>query len=109
MLNDGQSFGNQVVPAYVLQDIKNTPGDPNWSLPAPDGYKPFYRSFWWGEGNPGGDVSGLGIHGQIVHVVTKDGLVIAMFSSWPRAEANGPKVGWDATGQLMDALIAKFR
>ena len=109
MLNDGQSFGNQVVPASVLQDIKNTPGDPNWSLPSPDGYKPFYRSFWWGEGNPGGDVSGLGIHGQIVHVVPKDGLVIAMFSSWPRAEANGPNVGWDATGQLMDALIAKFR
>lgn len=109
MLNDGKALGQQVIPAFVLQDIKNNPGDPNWPLPARTGYKPFYRSFWWGQGNPGGDVSGLGIHGQIVHIVPEEGLVIAMFSSWPRAEANGEKVGWDVTDDLMDALVAKFR
>ncbi len=109
MLNDGKSFGNQVIPSSVVNDIFNQKGDPTWSLPTRPGYKPFYRSFWWGEGNPGGDIGGKGIHGQTLRVVPQADMVIVMYSSWPRAEANGDRVGWLQTDELVDAIVAKFR
>lgn len=109
VLNDGKAFGNEVIPAAFIQDIKGQQGDPNWSDPAPSGYKPYYRSFWWGEGNPSGDISGYGIHGQFVRVVPEAGLVITMYSTWPRADGNGETHGWGPSLELMDAMIAKFR
>jgi CubicO group peptidase (beta-lactamase class C family) len=109
MLNDGKSFGNQVIPSAVVNDILNQKGDPTWSLPSRPGYKPFYRSFWWGEGNPRGDIGGKGIHGQTLRVVPKADMVIVMYSSWPRAEANGDLVGWLQADELVDSLVAKFR
>ena len=109
MLNDGKSFGNQVIPSAVVNDIINQKGDPTWSLPSRPGYKPFYRSFWWGEGNPRGDIGGKGIHGQTLRVVPKADMVIVMYSSWPRAEVNGDRVGWLQADELVDSLVAKFR
>jgi CubicO group peptidase (beta-lactamase class C family) len=109
VLNDGKAFGNEVIPAAFIQDILGQQGDPRWPYPAPDGYKPFYRSFWWGEGNPDGDVSGYGIHGQFVRVVPEAGLVITMYSTWPRADGNGETHGWGPSAELMDAMIARFR
>ena len=84
-------------------------GDRNWPYPAPEGYTPSYRAFWWGEGNSGGDVSGYGIHGQFVRVVPEADLVITLYSTWPRADGNGESHGWGATAELMEAMIAKFR
>lgn len=109
VLNDGKAFGNAVIPTAFIQDIFGQQGDPKWPTPAPDGYKPYYRSFWWGEGNPGGDVSGYGIHGQFLRIAPEAGLVITLFSTWPRADGNGETHGWRLSAELMDALIAKFR
>tara|TARA_B100000787_G_C16163889_1_gene282835 strand:+ start:94 stop:1344 length:1251 start_codon:yes stop_codon:yes gene_type:complete len=108
-LNDGKAFGNEVIPTAFIQDILGQQGDPTWPYPAPNGYMPYYRSFWWGEGNPGGDISGYGIHGQFVRVVPEAGLVITMYSTWPRADGNGETHGWGHSAELMDAMIAKFR
>ena len=80
VLNDGKVLGNEVVPVAFIQDILGQQGDSKWPYPAPSGYKPYYRSSWWGEGNPGGDISGYGIHGQFVRVVPEAGLVVTMYS-----------------------------
>ena len=80
VLNDGKAFGNEVIPSKFIQDIRGQQGDPKWPYPGLGGYKPYYRSFWWGEGNPGGDISGYGIHGQFVRVVPEAGLVVTMYS-----------------------------
>ena len=109
VLNDGKALGKEVVPEPFIQDILAQEGDPNWPYPAPEGYTPSYRSFWWGEGNSGGDVSGYGIHGQFVRVVPEADLVITLYSTWPRADGNGESHGWGATAELMEAMIAKFR
>jgi CubicO group peptidase (beta-lactamase class C family) len=109
VLNNGKALGKEVIPAPFIQDILAQQGDPNWPYPAPEGYTPSYRSFWWGEGNSGGDVSGYGIHGQFVRVVPEADLVITLYSTWPRADGNGESHGWGATAELMEALIAKFR
>ena len=109
VLNNGKAQGKEVIPAPFIQDILAQQGDPNWPYPAPEGYTPSYRSFWWGEGNSGGDVSGYGIHGQFVRVVPEADLVITLYSTWPRADGNGESHGWGATAELMEALIAKFR
>ena len=109
MLNNGRAFGNEVVPVDFVEDIFAHPGDPTWPYSAIEGFKPYYRSFWWGEGNPGKDISGYGIHGQFVRVVPEADLVIAMYSTWPRADGDGTTHGWDQSAELMDAIIARFR
>jgi CubicO group peptidase (beta-lactamase class C family) len=109
MLNGGKAFGEEVIPAAFIQDILAQDGDAAWPYAAGDGLEPYYRSFWWGEGNGGGDVSGYGIHGQFVRVVPKDRIVIAMYSTWPRADGDGVTHGWDVTAELMEALIDEFR
>jgi CubicO group peptidase (beta-lactamase class C family) len=109
VLNDGKASGNEVIPTVFIEDLLGQQGDPGWSYPAPGGYKPYYRSFWWGEGNPGGDVSGYGIHGQFPRVVPEAELVITLYSTWPRADGNGETHGWASSAELLDALIARFR
>jgi CubicO group peptidase (beta-lactamase class C family) len=81
VLNDGKALGKEVIPEPFIQDILEQQGDPNWPYPAPEGDTPSYRSFWWGEGNSGGDVSGYGIHGQFVRVVPEADLVITLYST----------------------------
>jgi CubicO group peptidase (beta-lactamase class C family) len=109
VLNRGRAMGNEVIPSAFIEDVLAQQGDPNWPYPAPDGYTPSYRSFWWGEGNPGGDVSGYGIHGQFVRVVPEADLVITLYSTWPRADGDGETHGWAASAELMEALITAFR
>jgi len=108
VLNGGMAFGKQVVPAAFIEDIFAQDGDPEWPYEASDGYEPYYRSFWWGEGNPGGDISGYGIHGQFVRVVPESQLVIAMYSTWPRADGDSVTHGWEQTEELMESLISEF-
>ena len=107
--NDGQAFGRQIVPKAFIDDIKNQQGDPAWPYEAQQGEAPYYRSFWWGRGNGEGDIRGLGVHGQYLHVAPEAGLVVAFFSSWPRADGDGQTHGWNASYELAAALIEKFR
>ena len=109
VLNNGKASGNQVVPAAFVEDIISQEGDPYWPYAADQGFDPYYRSFWWGEGNAGGDVSGYGIHGQFVRVVPEARIVIAMYSTWPRADGDGVTHGWDLSAELMESLIDEFR
>lgn len=109
VLNKGKAFGQQVVPADFIEDIHAQPGDPNWPYASTEGLKPYYRSFWWGTGNDERDLSGYGIHGQTVWVAPGPGIVIALYSSWPRADGDGTKQFWDANEELMKTLVARFR
>jgi CubicO group peptidase (beta-lactamase class C family) len=109
VLNKGIAFGQQVVPADFIEDMHAQPGDPTWPLGSTDDLEPYYRSFWWGEGNDERDLSGLGIHGQTLYVAPEAGIVIALYSTWPRADGDNTKQYWGANGELMDAVVARFR
>jgi hypothetical protein len=109
MINNGQALGRQVVPAGYVEDIFMQPGDPTWPYESPDYLKPFYRSFWWGNGTEEHDLSGYGIHGQTVRVSPEAGIVIANYSTWPRADGDGTTRFWALNDALMDALVARFR
>jgi CubicO group peptidase (beta-lactamase class C family) len=109
VLNEGRAFGNEVVPADFIEDMHGHAGDPEWPYIPYEGYEPYYRSFWWGEGNDGRDLSGYGIHGQFVRVAPEDRLVIVMYSTWPRADGDGTTHGWDRSAELIEAIIGRFR
>jgi len=109
MLNRGKAFGKQVVPAAFIDDIIGHAADPHWPYPPYGDYEPYYRSFWWGEGNVGNDVSGVGIHGQYVRVAPADNIVITMYSTWPRADGDGKTHGWDPSAELLEAILDRFR
>lgn len=109
MLNGGKALDRQVVPAAFVADIIDHPADPAWPYPPYADYEPYYRSFWWGEGNDGNDVSGYGIHGQFVRVAPADDIVITMYSSWPRADGDAATHGWEQSAELMEAILGRFR
>ena len=109
VLNKGKAFGKEVVPADFITDIFEQAGDPDWPYAAGEGLEPYYRSFWWGEGNAGRDVSGVGIHGQFVRVVPEHNMVITLYSTWPRADGDGTTHGWDKAAELQDAIIKNFQ
>ncbi len=109
VLNNGEAFGHQVVPAAFIEDMHAQPGDPAWPYIAGEGLEPYYRSYWWGKGNDGRDLSGSGIHGQTVRVAPEAGIVIALYSTWPRADGDGTTDFWGPNDDLMDALVARFR
>jgi len=110
VLADGKAFGDEIVPAAFIEDIHQQPGDPEWPYDSDqDELSPYYRSFWWGRGNEGRDIMGLGVHGQYLHVAPEAGVVIAIFSSWPRADGDGETVGWDPSYELGAALVERFR
>lgn len=108
ILNKGRVLDRQVVPAAFIADLHNQPGDPAWPYEPGEGLEPYYRSFWWGEGNKGRDLSGVGIHGQIIRVAPEAGLVIALFSTWPRADGDGTTHGWEKAAELQNAIIERF-
>lgn len=109
VMNKGKALGQQVVPADFIEDIHAQPGDPIWPYESPQDLEPYYRSFWWGKGNDERDISGSGIHGQTVRVAPEAGIVIALYSTWPRADGDNTDQYWEANEELMDALVAKFR
>jgi CubicO group peptidase (beta-lactamase class C family) len=109
VLNKGRAFGQQVVPAAFIEDMHAQPGESTWPYEPTEGLEPYYRSFWWGTGNDGRDLNGSGIHGQTVYVAPEAGIVIALYSTWPRADGDGTAQYWGANGGLMDALVTKFR
>jgi CubicO group peptidase (beta-lactamase class C family) len=108
VLADGMAFGEQIVPAAFIEDIHAQAGDPNW--PYEKGQEaPYYRSFWWGRGNAEKDIRGLGVHGQYLHVAEEAGIVVVIFSSWPRADGDGQTDNWGMIYDLGAALVEKFR
>ncbi len=109
-MNGGKALGKQVVPAAFIKDIRDQPGDPNWPYDdEPESWSPYYRSYWWGTGNEGRSFGGFGINGQHVQVAPDDGIVIAVFSTWPRADGDLNGYYWGQLYELSDALVEKFR
>ena len=109
ILDDGKAFGEQVVPADFISDLHDQPGDPDWPYGSGvDDESPYYRSFWWGRGNPGRDIRGLGVHGQYLHVAPADNIVIAMYSSWPRADGDAKNHGWSHAYALASGIIEEI-
>jgi hypothetical protein len=109
VLNKGVAFGQQVVPADFIEDMHAQPGDPTWPYASTDDLEPYYRSFWWGKGNDGRELSGSGIHGQTLVVAPEAGIVIALYSTWPRADGDNTTQYWGHNEDFMDALVAHFR
>ena len=110
VLNDGKAHGEQIVPAVFIEDVHQQPGDPEWPYGSgQDDLAPYYRSFWWGQGNAERDIMGLGVHGQYLHVAPEAGVVVAIFSSWPRAGGDGNTVGWESVYELGAVLVEKLR
>ncbi|MAI78799.1 MAG: 6-aminohexanoate hydrolase [Deltaproteobacteria bacterium] len=111
VLNDGSAFGNQVIPAEFIADLHAEPEAGNQI--ATEGvaldYTPYYRSFWWGDGNTERDLTGLGIHGQILRVAPEAGIVVVILSTWPRADGDGEKELWFPTLGLVGGLVEQFR
>jgi CubicO group peptidase (beta-lactamase class C family) len=109
VLNKGKAIGQGVVPAAFIEDMHAQPGDPAWPYESAQGLEPYYRSYWWGKGNDERDLSGSGIHGQTIRVAPEAGIVIALYSTWPRADGDGTSEFWGPNEDLMDALVARFR
>lgn len=109
ILNRGQALGVQIVPSSYIEDIVNQPGDPNWENSAGEEYNEYYRSQWWGHGNGEGDISAAGIHGQFLHVAPKANMVVAVFSSWPRADGGSSELGWEAISELTESIVSQWR
>jgi len=110
MLNRGSALGREVIPASYVEDILHQPGDPEWPYSEEGSSdQPYYRTFWWGSGNGEGDVSASGIHGQYLLVAPEADMVIAIFSTWPRADGGQPGLGWTPTETLADRLVEELR
>jgi hypothetical protein len=43
------------------------------------------------------------------HQPPEAGIVIALYSTWPRADGDNTKQYWGPNGELMDAVVARFR
>ena len=108
VLNEGKAFGQQIVPVEFIKDM-HVHEDPNWPYDVSDGTSPYYRSFWWGKGNEERDLNGYGIHGQLLRVAPQAEMVVAIYSTWPRADGEINNQYWDKSDELIDALIEKFR
>jgi CubicO group peptidase (beta-lactamase class C family) len=86
----GRYHGRQIVPASVVEDIRN---GGNRDLFAKAGYKTLpgwsYRNMWWISHNSDGAFSARGVHGQAIYIDPKAEMVIARFASHPMsANAN---------------------
>ena len=108
-LNLGAVGHRQVFPSSHFEDVMSHPADDSWPYgESAKGWKPYYRSFWWGVGNGLGDFEAVGIHGQIIRVSPKDDLVIVYLSSWPAAE--GETIGgYEAYEDISEGLRTLFR
>lgn len=109
VMNEGIVSNKQVIPKDFIDDLHEQNGDPYWPYDSSNGEQPYYRSFWWGKGNDERDLNGVGIHGQFLRVAREAGIVIVIYSTWPRADGDKSDQYWDKSEQLLDAIVAKFR
>jgi len=42
-------------------------------------------------------------------VAPEAGIVVALYSTWPRADGDGEKKFWSASDEFVSALVARFR
>jgi CubicO group peptidase (beta-lactamase class C family) len=109
-MTGGKAMGRQVVPSAFIDDIRNQAGDPNWPYDdEPEAWSPYYRSFWWGQGDEDKEFQGVGINGQYVQVSSAAGIVVVIFSTWPRANGDADGDTWGRLYELGDALVGRFR
>ncbi|MEM8500759.1 MAG: serine hydrolase [Pseudomonadota bacterium] len=108
-LNRGKVGDTQLFPAAHFDDVMDHPADSNWPYgESAKGWKPYYRSFWWGVGNGDKDFEAVGINGQTIRVVPNDRMVIVTLSSWP--DADGETIdGYTAFEDIFEALKVKYR
>ena len=108
-LNRGKVGEKQLFPAVHFDDVMNHPTNKNWPYgESAKGWKPHYRSFWWGVGNGDKDYEAVGINGQFIRVVPKDNMVIVTLSSWP--DADGETIdGYGVYEDLFEAITLRFR
>ena len=108
-LNLGAVDNEQLFPSVHFEDVMRHPADENWPYgQSAKGWKPYYRSFWWGVGNGSGDFEAVGIHGQVIRVAPQDEMVIVYLSSWPAAE--GETIGgYEAHEDIFEALKVRFQ
>ena len=109
VMNEGVANSKQVIPKDFIDDLHEQDGDPYWPYESSNGEQPYYRSFWWGKGNDERDLNGVGIHGQFLRVAREAGIVIVIYSTWPRADGDKNDQYWDKSEELLDAIVAKFR
>ena len=109
VMNEGVASNKQVIPKDFIHDLHEQNGDPYWPYEASADEQPYYRSFWWGKGNNEKDLNGVGIHGQFLRVAKEAGIVIVIYSTWPRADGVENDQFWDRSEDLLDAIVAKFR
>ena len=109
VMNEGVANNKQVIPKDFIHDLHEQNGDPYWPYEASADEHPYYRSFWWGKGNNEKDLNGVGIHGQFLRVAKEAGIVIVIYSTWPRADGVGNDQFWGKSEDLLDAIVAKFR
>ena len=111
VLNDGRALNEQVIPAEFIADLHAEPdvGNRISTEGATSESNPYYRSFWWGQGNPERDLTGVGIHGQILRVAPEAGVVVVIYSTWPRADSDGTNELWYPTLGLTETLVERFR
>jgi hypothetical protein len=80
----GRFNGQQIVPAAVIDDIRNGGNRDHFALA---GYSLLpgwsYRSMWWVSHNAHGAYTARGIHGQAIYVDPAAEMVIARFASHP--------------------------
>ena len=80
----GRFNGEQIVPAAVIDDIRNGGNRDHFALA---GYSLLpgwsYRSMWWVSHNAHGAYTARGIHGQAIYVDPAAEMVIARFASHP--------------------------
>lgn len=107
MANYGQVDDAQIVPRAFVEDLMNQPGDANWPMPSSEGVDPYYRAFWWGIGDGSKAFAAHGIHGQALFVFPEQNFVVAIYSSWPRADGT-EQANWGNLYGLAGALAQKF-
>jgi len=87
MLNSGKINGQQLFPQQVAEQIR---AGGNRAAFAKAGYNTLeggsYRSMWWIFHNKHGAYAARGVHGQTIYIDPTADMVIARFSSFPKAK-----------------------
>lgn len=85
---NGEFNGHQIVSAKAIEEIR-AGADPEKFKAAGRDYQPgySYHNQWWISHNRDGAFEALGVHGQMIHVNPKVGLVMVRLSSHPIASS----------------------
>lgn len=110
LLDDGMMNGKQIIPEKAVESIRK--GGDKEAFKA-GGYESLqgwsYRSMWWVTHNKNGAYMARGVHGQSLYIDPAARMVIARFSSHPKAGngANDPTTlpAYDALARSLQSSI----